>query len=140
VKEIKLRSAAKQEILDVTLQVAEVVRAGGVDEGFCHLFVPHTTAGLSINENADPDVKRDVLHALTKLVPEDGNFRHQEGNSPAHVKSVLTGSAVTLFIRAGRLDLGSWGGIYFCEFDGPRSRRLLVGGQGQDAQGRWIQF
>jgi secondary thiamine-phosphate synthase enzyme len=106
-----------------------------VVEGLCHLFVPHTTAGLAINENADPDVKRDLLMALDKLVPDDPEFRHAEGNSAAHLKSVLSGSGATLMVSDGRLQLGTWGGIYFCEFDGPRRRHLLVRVQGANAGG-----
>jgi secondary thiamine-phosphate synthase enzyme len=135
---LDVNTRTQQEIVDVTGPVAAAVAASGLADGLCHLFVPHTTAGLAINENADPDVKWDILHALGKLVPADPAFRHAEGNSPAHIKSVLCGSGATLFVTAGRLELGRWGGIYFCEFDGPRRRRLLLRLQGRDAQGAQI--
>ena len=133
---LEVATRSRQEIVDVTRDVARAVAASGVVEGLCHLFVPHTTAGLAINENADPDVKRDLLMALDKLVPDDPDFRHAEGNSAAHLKSVLAGSGATLLISEGRIELGSWGGVYFCEFDGPRRRRLLVRVQGMNADGR----
>ena len=132
---IEVSTRSRQEIVDVTAQVAAAVATSGVREGLCHLFVPHTTAGLAVNENADPDVKRDILYALAKLVADDPAFRHAEGNSPAHVKSVLCGSGATLFVTEGRLELGSWGGGYFCEFDGPRRRRLLLRVQGEGVYG-----
>lgn len=133
---LELRTDARQEIVDVTARVAAAVRDAGVVEGLCHLFVPHTTAGIAVNENADPDVKRDLLMALDKLVPDDPDFRHAEGNSAAHLKSVLSGAAVTLPVAGGNLELGTWGGIYFCEFDGPRRRGIIVRIQGEDAAGR----
>lgn len=135
---LAVETRSRQEIVDVTAQVAAAVRASGLLDGLCHLFVPHTTAGLAINENADPDVKRDILHALARIVADDPAFRHAEGNSPAHVKSVLCGSGATLFVTEGHLELGRWGGVYFCEFDGPRRRRLLLRVQGSDADGRPI--
>ena len=135
---LELATRDRQEIVDVTARVAAAVAASGLAEGLCHLFVPHTTAGLAINENADPDVKRDILHALAELVPADPAFRHAEGNSPAHIKSVLCGSGATLFVTGGRLELGAWGGVYFCEFDGPRRRRLLLRVQGATASGEQI--
>ncbi len=92
----------------------------------CHVFVPHTTAGVTINEVADPDVRRDLVTALEVLVPDHGQFRHVEGNSPAHVKATLVGSSVTVPVSSGRLVLGTWQGLYFCEFDGPRSRKVHV--------------
>ncbi len=136
--EIAVNTDARQEIIDLTAEVAEAVAANGLVEGLCHLFVPHTTAGLTVNENADPDVKRDLLMALGKLVPDDPDFRHAEGNSAAHMKSLLTGAGATLFVSGGRLALGSWGGVYFCEFDGPRRRRLFLRLQGEDEAGRQI--
>jgi secondary thiamine-phosphate synthase enzyme len=134
--EIAVQTGGGQEIVDVTSEVAAAVRESGLVDGLCHLFVPHTTAGLTVNENADPDVKRDLLMALGKLVPDDPDFRHAEGNSAAHLKSLLTGAGATLFVNDGRLELGNWGGVYFCEFDGPRRRRLLLRLQGEDAAGR----
>ncbi len=134
-KTLQVKTGGREEIVDVTAEVTRAVGESGIVEGLCHVFVPHTTAGVTVNENADPDVKRDMLYALGKIVPEDSAFQHLEGNSPAHVKSTLTGSSVTLIVAGGRLELGSWGGVYFCEFDGPRTRRLLVRVQGEDAQG-----
>jgi secondary thiamine-phosphate synthase enzyme len=135
---LDVATRSRQEIVDVTREVARAVAASGVVEGLCHLFVPHTTAGLAVNENADPDVKLDILMALDKLVPDDPDFRHAEGNSAAHLKSVLSGAGATLLVSEGRLELGSWGGVYFCEFDGPRRRRLLVRVQGVDAAGEAV--
>jgi secondary thiamine-phosphate synthase enzyme len=135
VKTLSVATRSRQEIQDVTGEVERAVAASGVVSGLCHLYVPHTTAGIAINENADPDVKRDILLALDKLVPDDPEFRHGEGNSCAHIKSILTGCSQTLLVEDGSLELGSWGGVYFCEFDGPRRRKLLVRCQGAGANG-----
>ena len=116
--------------IDITGQVRKIVAADAVQNGLCQVFVPHTTAGVTINENADPDVVADMLAALNQMVPSLP-YRHCEGNSPAHVKSSLVGSSLTVPIAKGRLCLGTWQGIYFCEFDGPRTRSVwvqLVGG------------
>ena len=111
--------------IDITGQVRKIVASGNVQNGLCQIFVPHTTAGVTINENADPDVVTDMLAALGKMVP-DLPYRHTEGNSPAHVKSSLVGCSITVPISEGRLCLGTWQGIYFCEFDGPRTRKVWV--------------
>ena len=111
--------------IDITGQVRKIVASGNVQNGLCQIFVPHTTAGVTINENADPDVVTDMLAALGKIVP-DLHYRHSEGNSPAHVKSSLVGCSITVPISEGRLSLGTWQGIYFCEFDGPRTRKVWV--------------
>ena len=111
--------------IDITGQVRKIVAAGNVQNGLCQIFVPHTTAGVTINENADPDVVTDMLAALKQMVP-DLPYRHSEGNSPAHVKSSLVGCSITVPIAEGRLCLGTWQGIYFCEFDGPRTRKVWV--------------
>ena len=111
--------------IDITGQVRKIVASGNVQNGLCQIFVPHTTAGVTINENADPDVVTDMLAALGKIVP-DLHYRHSEGNSPAHVKSSLVGCSITVPISEGRLCLGTWQGIYFCEFDGPRTRKVWV--------------
>ncbi len=123
---LSVRTNTRIELLDLTSQVQEVVSQSGVTEGLCHVFVPHTTAAVTINENADPAVKADILMVMNKLISEQEPYRHQEGNSPAHVKASLIGPQITVFVTKGRLALGTWQGIYFCEFDGPRSRRLLV--------------
>ncbi|HEU68558.1 MAG TPA: YjbQ family protein [Candidatus Acetothermia bacterium] len=121
--EIPVRTQAREEIRDITGPVGDVVRALGITDGAVLLFCPHTTAALTVNEAADPDVRADVGAALAKLVP-DLPFRHAEGNSPAHVRSALLGPSLLLPVLAGELALGTWQGIYFCEFDGPRERRV----------------
>lgn len=123
---IEIRTRAKEEIVDLTAEVGRLVAASGVAEGLCVVFVPHTTAAVTINENADPDVKTDILMALRKAVPEALPYEHAEGNSPAHVKSSLVGSSVTVIVSGGKLQLGTWQGICLCEFDGPRTRQTWV--------------
>jgi secondary thiamine-phosphate synthase enzyme len=122
---VSVTTREKEQMVDVTAQVSKVVAVSGVSEGMATCFVMHTTAGMTINENADPAVVRDILFALDRSVPDKG-FRHAEGNSTAHVKSSLMGSSVRIPIDNGRLMLGTWQGIYFCEFDGPRNRRFAV--------------
>jgi secondary thiamine-phosphate synthase enzyme len=114
------------QMLDVTSEVRKAVRRSGVSSGLCLLFCPHTTAGLTINENADPDVVRDMLMEMNKVIPFDDGYRHGEGNSAAHIKSTLFGPSLQLIIENGDLVLGTWQGIYFCEFDGPRQRNLHI--------------
>jgi secondary thiamine-phosphate synthase enzyme len=122
-----LRTHHRNEILDITPRVAALVNAANIPDGLCVIFVPHTTAAVSINENADPDVKHDVTHKLSALIPKSEPFyQHNEGNSDSHLKTILTGPSVTLIIHQGRLLLGIWQGIYFCEFDGPRTRTYHV--------------
>ena len=123
---IRLRTRSAQCLEDVTQQVNEAVRASGVEDGVCHLFVPHTTAGLVINENADPDVGRDLLEKLEALVPSDAPYHHYEGNAHAHIKSSLVGQSAAAPVATGRLALGRWQAVFFAEFDGPRERELLV--------------
>ena len=122
----QVRSRSHSEMIDVTAEVQAIVTDSGVESGVCVVFVPHTTAGVTINENADPDVTRDILHALDCAVPWRGDYRHTEGNAAAHVKASMMGSSCTVLIRGGRLVLGTWQGIYFCEFDGPRQRKVHV--------------
>jgi len=122
-----VRTSGRDEFLDITSQVAEAISAAGVREGTVTVYVPHTTAGVTINENADPDVIGDVLGALDKAVPwRQGFYRHNEGNSAAHVKSSMVGCNTTVPVVEGRMTLGTWQSIFFCEFDGPRTRRVLV--------------
>ena len=121
-----VRTGSRTELIDVTSRVEEAVRKSGVEDGLCCVYVPHTTAGVTINENADPSVRRDMLMELNKMVPLDDNYTHTEGNSAAHIKASLVGSSVSVPLQGGRLALGTWQGIYFCEFDGPRSRRVVV--------------
>lgn len=121
-----IKTHAKQELIDITPQVERAVREAGVQEGLCSVFVPHTTAGITINENADPSVKEDIAALLERLVPPGLHYRHAEGNSPAHIKASLVGNSVQVPIAEGHLQLGTWQGIIFCEFDGPRSREIWV--------------
>ena len=123
---IRVRTRSAQCLEDVTEQVADAVRRSGVEEGVCHLFVPHTTAGLVINENADPDVGRDLLEKLEALVPSDAPYHHLEGNAHAHIKSSLVGQSAAAPVAGGRLALGRWQGVFLAEFDGPREREVLV--------------
>jgi secondary thiamine-phosphate synthase enzyme len=123
--ELQVGTRAHSELYDITSQVQQVVAESGVQEGVCHVFEPHTTAGLTLNENWDPDVRGDLVRALAAIVP-NVPFRHAEGNSPAHLMSTLVGSSETLLVSGGQLVLGSWQGIYLPEFDGPRRRRVLV--------------
>ncbi|MEW6501817.1 MAG: secondary thiamine-phosphate synthase enzyme YjbQ [Thermodesulfobacteriota bacterium] len=121
---ITLSTSRQMELIDITAEVAKALRAAGASEGICLVYNPHTTAGLTINEGADPDVQRDLVAALREMVPLNFPYRHAEGNSPAHVMTTLTGSSVTLFIEGGTLKLGTWQKIFFCEFDGPRTRKI----------------
>ena len=124
--QLQLRTSGRQTFEDITSQVQGAVTESGVQEGHCYLFCPHTTAGLTLNENWDPSVQHDMGLVLDGLVPQRRDFRHGEGNSPAHVKSSLMGASQTLFVSGGRLVLGSWQGLYLVEFDGPRTRKVLV--------------
>ena len=122
----ELRTKAREEFVDITRTIEEDVRSSGLKEGLCVVYVPHTTAAVTINEDADPSVKEDVLRQLKVLVPRDGNYSHGAGNSDAHIKSSLLGVSQVIPIHEGRLVLGTWQGIFFCEFDGPRNRRFYV--------------
>ncbi len=124
--DIELRTTRREETHDVTARVASIVDGSGVRDGACLVAVAHTTVGIFVNENADPDVQRDLLVALSRLVPDQGDYRHAEGNSPAHAKAVLVGNSVSLPVRDGRLALGTWQGIFVAEFDGPRNRHASV--------------
>jgi secondary thiamine-phosphate synthase enzyme len=124
--ELTVRTERRTQLLDVTVGIAKMVQDSGVQSGVCYVYVPHTTAGVLINENADPDVAADIESALSRLVPKDGGYQHAEGNADSHIKTALVGSSATIFITAGQLELGRWQGILFCEFDGPRTRRLRV--------------
>lgn len=122
-----ITTRARNEIVDITSLVARIVRESGVADGLCTVFVPHTTAAVTINENADEDVKHDLLKKLSELAPEhEPYYRHNEGNSDSHVKTSLMGPSVTVIVEGGRLVLGTWQGIHFCEFDGPRTRTVHV--------------
>jgi len=123
---LSVKTSARTELIDITSKIARLVEESGVSEGRCMLYVPHTTAAVTINESADPSVKDDILMVLNQIVPWDANYRHGEGNSPAHVKSTLVGASETVAIENGSLVLGTWQGIFFCEFDGPRTRKVHV--------------
>ncbi|MCL2563532.1 MAG: secondary thiamine-phosphate synthase enzyme YjbQ [Oscillospiraceae bacterium] len=116
----------REGMTDITRRIAQAIADSGIQSGFCVAFAPHTTTGLTINENADPDVKRDMLYALGEISPDRPQFHHGEGNSAAHVKASLVGASVTLIVRGGRPLLGTWQGVYLCEFDGPRTRTVHV--------------
>jgi secondary thiamine-phosphate synthase enzyme len=115
-----------EELIDITSDVKRAVRAQNLQSGICCVYTPHTTAGITINENADPDVRRDIVLGLTSLQMEQVSFKHREGNSPAHIKSTIVGCSVNIPIELGSLALGTWQGIFFCEFDGPRNRKVYV--------------
>lgn len=121
---LTIKTTHREQFLAVTDQVRELVSRNGWRDGLLFLHCPHTTAGLTINENADPDVARDILSALRRLVPEHGDYHHVEGNSDAHLKASFMGPGLTLIVEGGKLGLGTWQGVFFCEFDGPRTRQL----------------
>jgi secondary thiamine-phosphate synthase enzyme len=123
---INLKTVKRIELVDITDKIQSIISKSKIGDGLCVIFCPHTTAGLTINENADPSVRKDISEAVNKIVPLDANYAHAEGNSDSHVKSSLFGSSLSLFVQEGKLMLGSWQGIYFCEGDGPRSRELWV--------------
>jgi len=123
---IEVKTQAREELVDITAKIKEELASLGVEGGICYVYVPHTTAAVTINENADPSVKEDILMTLRKIVPDSLPYRHSEGNSPGHVKASLIGSSVKVIIDEGQLALGTWQGIFFCEFDGPRSRRVFI--------------
>jgi secondary thiamine-phosphate synthase enzyme len=125
-KSFTIKTAARFEMIDITGLVAAEVRKSGIRTGTCHVFVPHTTAAVTINENADPDVPRDILAGLDRMVPLTEHYRHAEGNAAAHIKASLFGASQVLLIEGGDLVLGTWQSLFFCEFDGPRTRNVLV--------------
>ena len=124
--EISIPSHNRCEMINITAKIEKILREKQICEGVITLFTPHTTAAITTNENADPDVTRDMLHGLAKLIPQDPHFKHAEGNSDAHIKSSLIGVSETLIVEDGKLLLGTWQGVYFCEFDGPRTRRVRI--------------
>jgi secondary thiamine-phosphate synthase enzyme len=123
---INLTTSNKEQFVDITAEVQQAVDRMGVSDGLCTVFCPHTTAGVTINENADPNVSRDILNLLGQVIPASYPWTHSEGNSPAHIKASLLGSSACVIIDKGKLRLGTWQGVFFCEFDGPRSRRVWV--------------
>ena len=125
-EKLSLKTNNRIELTDITDKVKALVAKAKIKEGFCVIFCPHTTAGLTINENADPSVQKDIINALNRMVPEKAGYEHGEGNADSHVKSSLFGSSLTVFIENSQLAFGTWQGIYFCESDGPRSREVWV--------------
>ena len=123
---LSVKTKSRTELIDITSQIAEQVRQSGISDGLCMLYVPHTTGAVTINESADPSVRGDIQMVLNQIVPWEANYKHLEGNSPAHVKATLVGATEFLAIENGALVLGTWQGIFFCEFDGPRTRKIHV--------------
>jgi secondary thiamine-phosphate synthase enzyme len=124
---VDVHTARRTELIDITTTVAQALTHSGLMEGLCQVFVPHTTAAVTINENADPSVQRDILHIVDGLIPfADPGYRHGEGNSAAHIKTMLVGSSESIPVSDGRLQLGTWQGVFFCEFDGPRTRQVWI--------------
>jgi len=126
VRYINVKSKARTEFIDITDKVQEVLKETGIVSGLCHLYVPHTTAAITINEGADPSVQRDIQSLLNRLIPFEGDYHHREGNSAAHIKATVIGISQSVFIDEGRLVLGTWQSVFFCEFDGPRHRRVAL--------------
>jgi secondary thiamine-phosphate synthase enzyme len=124
--ELPVKTDRREQLLDITSRLQQLVNETGVTSGLLTVFIPHTTAAVTINENADPDVARDILYKLNKEIPQQDGYHHAEGNSDSHLKASLFGSSETIIIENGRLCLGTWQGVYFCEFDGPRSRKAWV--------------
>ena len=122
--ELKVKSGSRTQLIDITSDVQAALREAGIRDGLCMIYVPHTTAAVTINENADPTVKTDILKILNQVIPFEANYGHMEGNSAAHIKSTLVGASELVAVRNGKLQLGTWQGIFFCEFDGPRRRRV----------------
>ncbi len=121
---LSIPSSRRTQFIDITAKVRQAVEESGIKDGACMIYVPHTTAGVTINENADPSVASDILNVLNRLIPQQGEYQHAEGNSPAHIKTSLVGSSQLVAIKNSQLVLGTWQGIFFCEFDGPRTRNL----------------
>ena len=123
---LSVRTSQRSELVDITGQVQKAVARAKAKDGVCFVFVPHTTAGITINENADPSVRKDILYELDKIVPQDDDYAHSEGNSAAHIKAGMLGFSVSVFVQNGQLQLGTWQGIYLAEFDGPRARQVWI--------------
>jgi secondary thiamine-phosphate synthase enzyme len=126
IKTIELKSSRRIEFVDITERINNIIRQSGIVEGACFISVPHTTAAVTINENSDPDVTRDILSKTSKLIPPDEGYAHSEGNSDSHIKSSLLGHSLSLIINENKLLLGIWQAVYFCEFDGPRNRQVYI--------------
>ncbi len=124
IKEITIQTKKRNELVDITSHVKEFAKS--IEEGTITIYCPHTTAGITINENADPTVKEDILRKLSELIPKNDNYKHMEGNSDSHIKATLTGSSATIIVQDGKPLLGTWQGILFCEYDGPRTRKIII--------------
>jgi secondary thiamine-phosphate synthase enzyme len=125
-KALNIKSRAKTEFIDITDDINEAIKESGIKSGICYIYIPHTTAGITINEGADPSVKRDIIATLNRLIPFEGDYQHMEGNSAAHIKSTVVGVSQFVVIEDGKALLGTWQSVYFCEFDGPRHRRAVL--------------
>lgn len=125
-EKINVRTNRRIELIDITDRIQEIVSKKGAKEGICFIFIPHTTAGITINENADPSVKQDIINTLNKIFPKDSGYSHMEGNADAHIKSSILGNSLTIFVEDGQLCLGTWQGIFFVEGDGPRQREVWI--------------
>ncbi len=125
-KRLEVKTSSRVQLIDISSHIKSLLKSEGISSGYIIVYVPHTTCGITINENADPAVKEDIIDVLNRLVPENSNYRHLEGNSDAHIKSSIIGSSVTVFIEGGALVLGTWQGIFLAEFDGPRIRSVLL--------------
>jgi secondary thiamine-phosphate synthase enzyme len=126
IKNINIRTKTRTEFVDITSKIQELVDEEGIKDGICYVYIPHTTAGITINEGADPSVVKDIQNMLNKLIPHNLNYLHMEGNADAHVKTTIIGASIEVIIEGGKLLLGTWQSIFFCEFDGPRHRRAMV--------------
>jgi len=125
-KVLDVKTSPRVEMIEITLKINSLLLGSGIKDGACLLFVPHTTAGVTINENADPSVEADIIHKLDSLIPAHSGYTHAEGNSDSHIKSSVVGQSINLIVDGGRIVLGTWQGIFFCEFDGPRNRKLYI--------------
>jgi len=125
-EKISVSTRKRTDFIEITGKIEEIIKIKNVKDGICFLFVPHTTCGLTINENADPSVRMDIMNKLEEIIPENDNYSHTEGNADSHIKSTIVGHSLTVFVENGSLQLGTWQGIYLCEFDGPRTRQVWV--------------
>ncbi|NTW58427.1 MAG: YjbQ family protein [Nitrospirae bacterium] len=126
IRQLRVQTKSRTELVDITQGVQRLVTESGIRSGVCYVYVPHTTSGITVNENTDPNVGRDILKELNKVIPFDDQYSHNEGNSAAHIKSTLVGVSKAVMVEEGRLALGTWQAIFYCEFDGPRDRRVFV--------------
>ncbi|MBS1125301.1 MAG: hypothetical protein H6Q97_236 [Nitrospirae bacterium] len=126
IRQLRVQTKSRTELVDITQGIQRLVTESGIRSGVCYVYVPHTTSGITVNENTDPNVGRDILKELNKVIPFDDQYSHNEGNSAAHIKSTIVGVSKAVMVEEGRLALGTWQAIFYCEFDGPRDRRVFV--------------